>query len=87
VTYKEVLTMVSMRVDAKAACEVDKAVGTSRFVPVPRFGTIILYGTSYAGGRVSALFGKLPSSCTWNCPPPTGTAYLPVMCMSSHQCA
>jgi hypothetical protein len=51
---------------------------------VPRLGTISEKGTSYAGGVVCESCGKLPSSCTLEPPSAPGTAYLPVMCLSSH---
>jgi hypothetical protein len=42
---------VSILVHANAAWEVDRHTGTSKFVPVPRLGSIILYGTSNAASR------------------------------------
>jgi len=60
--------MFSIRVEEKATADADSATGTSRLAPCPRFGTMILYGTSYlrvsaqGGQRKEAVRNKQPQS-------------------------
>ena len=48
--------------EEKATAEVESATGTSRLAPVPLFGTIILYGTSYQFAEPRRSVGFEPST-------------------------
>ena len=53
--------MFSIRVEENATEEVESATGTSRFAPVPFFGSMILYGTSYLCKRQTTRKALSPS--------------------------
>ena len=62
--------MFSIRVEENATAEAESATGTSKLAPWPRFGSMILYGTSYqlpppCSLEYTEMLGqKFPSSIT-----------------------
>ena len=55
------MNMVSMRVLEYATADAEKHTGTIRLAPVPRLGTMALYGTLYASWRLE--FGPCTNGC------------------------